>query len=83
MKPPTTPNNHVAGARRIADKAKRDEFQQLLAKLDPEYATKLRYDCMRMANAANPKADPHAVVREAQKTFEAAVRFLMEKGGAS
>jgi hypothetical protein len=83
MKSLTTPNNHVAGARRIADKAKRDEFQQLLAKLDPEYATKLRYDCMRMANAANPKADPHAVVREAQKTFEEAVRFLLTKESAS
>jgi hypothetical protein len=79
----TSSNDYVAGARRIADKAKRDEFQLLLSKLDPEYATKLRYDCMRMANAANPKADPQTVVREAQKTFEAGVRFVFAKGGAS
>jgi hypothetical protein len=83
---PKSPSNYNsnAAARRVADKAKRDDFQQLLAKLDPEYVTKLRYDCMRMANAANTKADPQAVVREAQKTFEAAVRFLFaEKGVAS
>ena len=80
---PASPSNHIHAARRVADKARRDEFQQLLAKLDPEYESKLRYDCMRMANAANPKADPHAVVREAQKTFEEAVRFLFAKGGAS
>ncbi len=82
---PKSPSNYnlTHAARRVADKAKANEFQQLLARLDPEYATKLRYDCMRMANAANPKADPHAVVREAQKTFEEAVRFLLTKESSS
>jgi hypothetical protein len=78
MKSPTTPNHHVAGARRIADREKRNAFQQLLAKLDPEYVTKLRHDCLRAANEQLSSADPHAVVREAERHFESRVRFLTE-----
>ena len=48
-KSPTTPNNYIAGARRIADKRKRDAFQQVLNKLDPEFAAKLRHDALRSA----------------------------------
>jgi hypothetical protein len=71
-----SPTSHINAARRVADKAKRDEFQQLLSKLDPEYVTKLRYDCMRLANAAHPSGDPYVAVREAERTFREAVRFL-------
>jgi hypothetical protein len=70
-------NSHVNAARRVADKARRDEFQQLLAKLNPEYVTKLRHDCLRMANEQVRGADPRAVVREAERHFESRVRFLM------
>jgi hypothetical protein len=70
-------NSHVNAARRVADKARRDEFQQLLAKLDPEYVTKLRHDCLRAANEQVRGADPRVVVREAEKHFESRVRFLM------
>jgi hypothetical protein len=70
-------NSHINAARRVADKAKRDELQQLINKLDPEYVTKLRHDCLRAANEQLSSADPHAVVREAEKHFESRVRFLM------
>jgi hypothetical protein len=75
-----SPTNYINSNRRIADKVKRDHFQQLLNKLDPEYVAKLRYDCLRMANThLGPGSDPHAVVREAEKALEAQVRFLTEK----
>jgi hypothetical protein len=79
---PKSPSNYNsnAAARRVAEKAKRDEFQQLLKRLDPEYVAKLRYDCMRRANTRlGPGSDPHAVVREAEQALEAQVRFLMDK----
>jgi len=81
---PKSPSNYNsnAAARRVADKAKRDEFQQLLKRLDPEYVAKLRYDCLRMANDRLGRSDPHAVVREAEQALEAQVRFLVGKGGA-
>jgi hypothetical protein len=83
---PKSPSNYNsnAAARRVADKTKRDEFQQLLARLDPEYVTKLRHDILRMTNIRDPKSDPHEVVRSAERTFREAVRFLFAgKGGAS
>jgi hypothetical protein len=65
--------------RRVAEKAKRDAFQQLLSKLDPEYVAKLRHDCLRAANTRLPGADPHTLVREAEQHFESRVRFLTEE----
>jgi hypothetical protein len=65
--------------RRVAEKAKRDAFQQLLSKLDPEYVAKLRHDCLRAANEQLRSADPHAVAREAERHFESRVRFLTEE----
>jgi hypothetical protein len=41
--------------------------------------TKLRYDCLRAANARDPKADPQQVVHEANKNFEFGVRFILGK----
>ena len=75
-----SPTNYINSNRRIVEKAKRDAFNQLLAKLDPEYVAKLRYDCLRMANTRlGPGSNPHAVVREAEQALEAQVRFLTEK----
>jgi hypothetical protein len=74
-----SPANYANSNRRVAEKAKRDEFQQLLNTLDPEYVTKLRHDCLRAANDRLRGADPHAVVREAEQHFESRVRFLTEK----
>lgn len=79
--PPKSPSNYNsnAAARRVAEKAKRDEFRQLLSKLDPEFVTKLRVDCLRTANEQLRGASPEEVVREAGLHFESRVRFLMEK----
>jgi len=74
-----SPANFHNSNRRVAEKAKRDAFNQLLTKLDPEYVAKLRHDCLRAANAALPGADPRAVVREAEQHFESRVRFLVGK----
>ena len=84
--PPKAPSdyNSNAAARRVAEKARRDEYQKLLSKLDPEYVTKLRHDCLRAANARlGVGSDPRAVVREAEQALEAQVRFLLTKGDAS
>jgi hypothetical protein len=73
----TTKNNHfLAGARRIAEKQRKAAAQQVLSKLDAEYVAKARHDCLRAANARMGGADPHAVVREAEKDFRARVAFL-------
>jgi hypothetical protein len=80
-----SPANATNAYRRVAAKEQRqrerDEFQQLLAKLDGETIAKLRYEALRAANTRMPGADPHAVVREAQLHFESQVRFLV--GGES
>jgi hypothetical protein len=78
-----SPHNFHNSNRRVAEKARRDEFQQLLSTLDPDYVAKLRYDCLRAANTRmGPGSDPHAVVREAEQALEAQVRFLTDKSGA-
>jgi hypothetical protein len=74
-----SPANYANSNRRIAEKAKRNEFQQLLNTLDPEYVTKLRHDCLRMANEQRRGASPEEVVREAERHFESRIRFLTEK----
>ena len=58
MQCPTTPNNRVAAARRIADKKRRDAFNQNIARIGPEYVAKLRHDCLRAANERLRGADP-------------------------
>lgn len=82
----TSRQNHGHAGRRIAVKQQRaakvqeqNALQQMLADLDPEYVAKLRYDCLRAANARLPGADAQAVVADAAKDFEARLRFLTER----
>jgi hypothetical protein len=71
-----SPKNHINAARRVADKARRDEFQQLLSKLDSEYVSKIRHDCLVAANGRLRGASPAEVVAEAARDFEGRIRFL-------
>jgi hypothetical protein len=53
--------------------------QQALAGFDPDFIAKLRLDCLRAANTRLAGSDPDTVVREAQRDFDARIRFLTEK----
>lgn len=68
--------NTANAYRRVVRKQQAAAAQQALAGLDPEYVAKLRYDCLKAANARLPGADAQAVVAEAAKDFEARLKFL-------
>lgn len=72
--------------RRLAQKTARTKqaeeqaaLQQAIAGLDPEYATKLRVDCIRTANERLRGASPEEVTAAVAKDFELRIRFLIGK----
>jgi hypothetical protein len=77
------PNNRNSARRRVATKHRAvkhaEAAQEILAGFDPDFIAKLRLDCLRAANTRLAGSDPDTVVREAQRDFDARIRFLTEK----
>lgn len=76
-------NPRIPGApSRIAEReqkvAQSAALAQFASALDPDFIAKLKYDCLRNANARLRGASADDVVRAATHDFEGQVRFLME-----
>jgi hypothetical protein len=74
MKSPSANKN---AAFRVAEKQKRDAFNQLLSKLSADQIAKLKHESLVAANKQFSGASPDEVVRQARLHFESRVRFLV------
>ena len=67
-------------ARHVISRALKETGQAIkaagLSSLSPEYLTKLRTTCLRLAAANQPNASPNEVVRDADQRYRNCLSFL-------